>query len=79
MNFTELAKNQQPQKIYVPQSEEAFVKLDKLIYCRCGAATVFFIYYNEEWKRIRWKRCLIFRKGVLCFSKENGSKFSKTQ
>ena len=46
------AKNQQPQRIYVLQSDEAFAKLDKLTRCRYGAATVLLFTYNEdeEWK-----------------------------
>ena len=46
------AKNQQPQRIYVLQSDEAFVKLDKLTHCRYGAAIVLLFTYNEdeEWK-----------------------------
>ena len=46
------AKNQQPQRIYVLQSDEALGKLDKLTHCRYGAKTVLLFTYNvdEEWK-----------------------------
>lgn len=46
------AKNQQPQRIYVLQSKEAFKKLDELTHCRYGASTVLLFTYNEdeEWK-----------------------------
>lgn len=46
------AKNQQPQKIYVLQSEEALNKLDKLTHCRYGAPTVLLFTYDksEDWK-----------------------------
>lgn len=46
------AKNQQPQKIYVLQSEEAIEKLSELTPCGYGAKTIFIFAYdkNEEWK-----------------------------
>ncbi|MGL5313527.1 MAG: nitroreductase family protein [Peptostreptococcaceae bacterium] len=46
------AKNNQPQRIYVLQSDEAFSKLDKLTHCRYGAKTVLLFTYNEDetWK-----------------------------
>lgn len=46
------AKNQQPQRIYVLQSEAALEKLGKLTHCAYGAKTVLLFTYNqdEEWK-----------------------------
>ncbi len=46
------AKNLQPQRIYVLQSEEAFVKLDELTHCRYGAPVVLLFAYDadEDWK-----------------------------
>lgn len=46
------AKNNQPQRIYVLQSEEALHKLDSLTHCRYGAGTVLLFTYNteEDWK-----------------------------
>lgn len=46
------AKNQQPQRIYVLQSEESLAKLDELSPARYGAKTVLIFTYNEdeEWK-----------------------------
>lgn len=46
------AKNLQPQRIYVLQSEEALAKLDTLTHCRYGAGTVLLFTYNtdEDWK-----------------------------
>ena len=51
-NIAPTAKNQQPQRIYVLQSEEAFQKLDGLTHCRYGAGTVLLFTYNvdEDWK-----------------------------
>ena len=42
------AKNQQPQKIYVVQSEEGLEKLNRLTRCVYGATTVLLIAYDEE-------------------------------
>lgn len=42
------AKNNQPIKIYVVQSEEAIEKLDKATMCRYGAKTVLVICGNKE-------------------------------
>lgn len=46
------AKNQQPQKVYVLQSEEALEKLGKLTHCAYGAKTVLLFTYStdEDWK-----------------------------
>lgn len=46
------AKNQQPQKIYVLQSDTALEKLGALTHCAYGAKTVLLFTYNqdEEWK-----------------------------
>ncbi len=46
------AKNLQPQRIYVLQSEDSFAKLDALTHCRYGAQTVLLFAYNadEDWK-----------------------------
>lgn len=46
------AKNFQPQRIYVLQSEEALAKLDELTHCRYGAKTVLLFTYDadEDWK-----------------------------
>ena len=51
-NIAPTAKNLQPQRIYVLQSEEALTKLDTLTHCRYGARTVLLFTYNadEEWK-----------------------------
>ncbi len=42
------AKNNQPQRIYVVQSEEGLKKLNRLTRCIYGATTVFIIAYDEE-------------------------------
>ena len=46
------AKNQQPQKIYVLQSDTALEKLASLTHCAYGAKTVLLFTYSqdEEWK-----------------------------
>lgn len=46
------AKNIQPQRIYVIQSEDALKKINELCPCIFGAKTVFLFTYNEEeeWK-----------------------------
>lgn len=46
------AKNNQPQRIYVLQSEDALEKLSSLTHCGYGAKTVLIFTYNqdEEWK-----------------------------
>ncbi len=46
------AKNQQPERVYVLQSEEILAKLDELTPCRYGAPVVLLFTYNEgeEWK-----------------------------
>ena len=51
-NIAPTAKNLQPQRIYVLQSEGALAKLDTLTHCRYGAKTVFLFTYNtdEDWK-----------------------------
>ena len=51
-NAAPTAKNLQPQRIYVLQSEEALAKLDTLTHCRYGAKTVLLFTYdaNEDWK-----------------------------
>lgn len=47
------AKNLQPQRIFVLESEEALEKLDKCTACGFGTKTAFLICYdkNESWKR----------------------------
>lgn len=42
------AKNQQPQRIYVLQSEESLAKIDALTLCRFGAPVVLLFTYNED-------------------------------
>lgn len=51
-NTAPTAKNFQPHRIYVLQSEEALKKLDTLTPCRYNAGTVLLFTYNteEEWK-----------------------------
>ena len=51
-NIAPTAKNLQPQRIYVLQSEDALAKLDTLTHCRYGAKTVLLFAYNtdEDWK-----------------------------
>ncbi len=51
-NAAPTAKNLQPQRIYVLQSQEALAKLDTLTHCRYGARTVLLLAYdsNEDWK-----------------------------
>ena len=51
-NLAPTAKNIQPQRIYVLQSEEALSKLDILTHCRYGATTVLLFTYDsdEDWK-----------------------------
>ena len=51
-NLAPTAKNIQPQRIYVLQSEDALAKLDTLTHCRYGAGTVLLFTYNadEDWK-----------------------------
>lgn len=51
-NIAPTAKNLQPQRIYVLQSEEALAKLNALTHCAYGAKTVLLFTYdmNEEWK-----------------------------
>ena len=46
------AKNQQPQKIYVLQSEDVLKKLSALTHCAYGAKTVLLFTYDQEqdWK-----------------------------
>ncbi len=46
------AKNQQPQKIYVLQSEDALKKLSALTHCAYGAKAVLLFTYDQEqdWK-----------------------------
>lgn len=48
------AKNQQPYKIYVLQSEEVLKKLSTLTHCVYGAKTVLFFTYDQEqdWKNL---------------------------
>ncbi len=41
------AKNQQPQRIYVVQSEEGLKKLNRLTRCIYGATTILMIAYDE--------------------------------
>ena len=47
------AKNLQPQRIFVLESEEAIEKLNRCTACGFGAKTAFLICYdkNESWKR----------------------------
>ena len=51
-NLAPTAKNLQPQRIYVLQSEDALGKLDALTHCRYGAKTVLLFTYkaDEDWK-----------------------------
>ncbi|MBQ6105345.1 MAG: nitroreductase family protein [Lachnospiraceae bacterium] len=51
-NIAPTAKNQQPQRVYVLQSETALSKLKELTHCAYGAGTVLLFTYNEdeEWK-----------------------------
>lgn len=51
-NVAPTAKNQQPQRIYVLQSEDALAKLSSLSPCVYGAKTVLLFAYNtaEEWQ-----------------------------
>lgn len=51
-NLAPTAKNLQPQRIYVLESEDSLSKLDSLTHCRYGAKTVLLFAYNtdEEWK-----------------------------
>ena len=51
-NLAPTAKNLQPHRIYILQSEDALRKLDTLTHCRYGANTVLLFTYNsdEEWK-----------------------------
>ena len=42
------AKNLQEQRVYVLQSEEALVKLDKVTPCRYGAATCIVVAFNSD-------------------------------
>lgn len=51
-NTAPTAKNLQPQRIYVLQSQEALARLDTLTHCRYGAGTVLLFAYNanEDWK-----------------------------
>lgn len=51
-NIAPTAKNQQPQRIYVLQSEETLAKLDSLTHCRYGAGTVLLFTYkaDEDWQ-----------------------------
>lgn len=46
------AKNMQPIRVYVLESEESLAKLDELTHCRYGAKTVLLFCYDEkeEWK-----------------------------
>lgn len=50
-NMAPTAKNQQPQRIYVLQSEKAIAKINKLCPCIYGAQTVLLFTYStdEEW------------------------------
>ena len=47
-NLAPTAHNNQPQKIYVLQSEEALAKINELSPCIFGAKTVFLIAYDTE-------------------------------
>ncbi len=51
-NMAPTAKNQQPQRVYVLESDEALKKLDTLTHCRYGASTVLLFTYNveEDWQ-----------------------------
>lgn len=51
-NIAPTAKNQQPQRIYVLQSEDALSRLVELTHCGYGAKTVLLFTYNtdEDWK-----------------------------
>lgn len=51
-NLAPTAKNQQPHRIYIIESEESLQKLDTLTHCRYGANTVLLFTYNadEDWK-----------------------------
>ena len=51
-NKAPTAKNLQPHRIYVLQSDEALNKLDTLTHCRYGALTVLLFTYDtdEDWK-----------------------------
>lgn len=51
-NIAPTAKNLQPQRIYVIQSEEGLAKINALSPCVYGAKTVLLFTYNtdEEWK-----------------------------
>ena len=51
-NIAPTAKNIQPQRIYVLQSEEALKKVDDLTPCRFGAPVVLLFAYDadEEWQ-----------------------------
>lgn len=51
-NLAPTAKNMQPQRIYVLQSDGAIAELDSLTPCRYGANTVLLFTYNvdEEWQ-----------------------------
>ena len=51
-NVAPTAKNLQPQRIYVLQSDEALKKIDALTRCRFGAPVVLVFAYdaNEEWQ-----------------------------
>lgn len=42
------AKNNQPQKIFVVQSEEGLAKIDKVTKCRYGAPAVLIICYDKD-------------------------------
>ena len=51
-NIAPTAKNLQPQRIYVLQSDEALKKIDALTRCRFGAPVVLLFAYDtdEEWQ-----------------------------
>jgi nitroreductase len=51
-NIAPTAKNQQPQRVYVLQSENALKKINELMPCVYGATTVLIFTYNkdEEWR-----------------------------
>lgn len=51
-NLAPTAKNIQPHRIYILESEEGLKKLDTLTHCRYGASTVLLFTYNidEDWK-----------------------------
>ncbi len=42
------AKNQQPQRVYVVQSEEGLAKIDELTPCRYGAKTVVVVAFDKN-------------------------------